>query len=171
MKLHMGCGFDIRDGYLNLDILPLSGVDVVADIELGTLPFRANAFDQVAAFNFLEHLADLPHVMKETHRILKPQGIAHIRVPHFTHRGAYGDPTHKRFFSYDTFFYFVTGFRWNYMFDFGFSGIKTRLIFAKGKQIYNWIVEPLANRFPVTYELTFLRALFPAHQVEAFLTK
>ena len=171
MKLNIGSGYDIMEGYVNLDRLPLKGVQVVADIENNYLPFKVGVFDRVTAFNILEHVRDLVQLMREIHTVLKPKGIAHIRVPHFTHRGAYGDPTHKSFFSYDTFFYFWLGFKWNYYFQFGFSKIKVRLIFAKRRQIYNYIVEPLINRCPIIYELTFLRSLFPAHQIEVFLEK
>lgn len=156
---------------MNLDLVSLPGVDVIADVEARGLPFRSNTFDRVIAFNLLEHVSDLVHVMQEIHRVLTPHGVIHIRVPHFTHRGAYGDPTHRRFFSYDTFFYFWSEFRWNYHFGFGFSKVRVRLIFAKGRQLHNHVVEPLMNHLPVVYELTFLRSLFPAHQVEVFLEK
>jgi len=36
-QLNLGCGKDIRKGYVNLDIYPLEGVDVVADIEKNCL--------------------------------------------------------------------------------------------------------------------------------------
>ena len=31
-KLHLGCGHIIKDGWLNHDLAPLSGVDVVHDL-------------------------------------------------------------------------------------------------------------------------------------------
>ena len=171
MKLNIGCGYSVLEGHINLDRLPLKGVQVVADIEGVFLPFKDSVFDKVIAFNTLEHVSDLVKVMQDVHRVLKPKGIIHILVPHFSHRGAYGDPTHKRFFSYDTFFYFWAGFKWNYYFSFSFSRIAVKLIFAKGMKIGKHIIEPLINRFPIIYELTFLRSLFPAHQVEVFLQK
>jgi hypothetical protein len=33
MKLNLGCGRDIKQGFVNLDYMPLPGVDVVADLE------------------------------------------------------------------------------------------------------------------------------------------
>ena len=31
-KLNLGCGKDIREGFTNVDIRPLPGVDIVADV-------------------------------------------------------------------------------------------------------------------------------------------
>ncbi|HUF37938.1 MAG TPA: methyltransferase domain-containing protein [Anaerolineales bacterium] len=170
MKLQVGCGRDVRIGYLNLDKIRLQGVEIVADLERG-LPFAAGCFTEIIAFNILEHVEDLPAVMADLYRILTPDGSLHIKVPHFTHRGAFSDPTHKNFCTYDTFFYFTRDFSWNYYFNFAFTSIHAKIIFPKGKQIYNYLVEPVMNRIPVIYELTFLRSLFPAHQVDVVLKK
>ena len=32
MKLHLGCGHIIKEGWVNHDIVPLAGVDVVHDL-------------------------------------------------------------------------------------------------------------------------------------------
>ncbi len=37
-KLNLGCGQDMREGYLNLDFAPLPGLDVVHDLQ--QLPLR-----------------------------------------------------------------------------------------------------------------------------------
>ena len=38
-KLNLGCGNDIRQGYINLDVAELDGVDVVWDVNKLPLPF------------------------------------------------------------------------------------------------------------------------------------
>jgi len=40
-KLNLGCGTDIREGYINLDKKSIDGVDIVHDIE-GTLANLSN---------------------------------------------------------------------------------------------------------------------------------
>ena len=41
-KLNLGCGTDIKKGYINLDVAKLDGVDVVHDINRLPLPFKEN---------------------------------------------------------------------------------------------------------------------------------
>ncbi|HCD53350.1 MAG TPA: hypothetical protein DEQ34_12945, partial [Balneolaceae bacterium] len=96
-KLNLGCGNDIREGWVNLDIAPLPGVDVVHNLEELPLPFEDEEFDHIRAQDILEHLEYIP-LLKEIHRILKPGGTISIRVPHFTSRYNFNDPTHKKMF-------------------------------------------------------------------------
>jgi hypothetical protein len=105
--------------------------------------------------------------MREIHRILKPGCRAVISVPHFTWQLAYADPTHKHFFAYPTFFYY-TG-RGGY-FDFRFSSCSVRIEFGKRLSVWNYLIEPIANRWPTAYEQSPLR-LFPALSITATLTK
>ncbi|PIP26896.1 MAG: hypothetical protein COX30_04730 [Candidatus Moranbacteria bacterium CG23_combo_of_CG06-09_8_20_14_all_39_10] len=69
-QLNLGCGKDIRKGYINLDMYPLEGVDVVADIEK-KLPFENDTFDEIFTAHVLEHMADLNALLSELHRITK----------------------------------------------------------------------------------------------------
>ena len=46
-KLHLGCGHIIKDGWLNHDIVQLSGVDVVHDLRVFPWPFADGQFDEV----------------------------------------------------------------------------------------------------------------------------
>lgn len=45
------------------------------------LPFRREAFDLVMMLEVIEHLADIPHAMREIARVLKPGGIAILSTP------------------------------------------------------------------------------------------
>ena len=97
-KLNIGCGRNVKKGYINLDVVRLPGVDVVHDLEKFPYPFDDNTFDLIEASQVLEHVDNLRGVMKELARILKPGGKLKIDVPHFSSNTAYMDPTHKRFF-------------------------------------------------------------------------
>jgi SAM-dependent methyltransferase len=95
-KLNLGCGQFRKEGYINLDISPLSKADIIHNLEIFPYPFDEDTFDLIEADHLLEHLTNPFGVMSELHRIAKPGGIIHIRVPHFS-RG-FTHPEHKRGF-------------------------------------------------------------------------
>ena len=102
----MGCGRDIRPGFVNADSKPLAGVDVVCDFSRFPWPFIDNVFDEVVAIHVIEHLPNTLRVMEELHRITAPGARTAIEVPHYKHSSAYKDPTHVRFFTEESFDYF-----------------------------------------------------------------
>ena len=183
-KLNLGCGTDIRPGYVNLHAAELPGVDVAHNIEKLPLPFRGGEFDEILALDVLEHV-DYPRILKDLHRILAPGGRLIVRVPHFTSRNNYVDPTHKRRFALSTFDFFTEGSRVNkekgraYYFDFKFSHIASRRItFEKHmpliRTIHRFLVEPLVNSsrgMQDLYEATGFSRWFPAQNIEVTLTK
>ncbi len=93
-KLNLGCGEDIKEGYVNLDWSSLVGADVAHDLNALPYPFEDNSFDLVEAFHVLEHLEKPFSVMKELHRILRPGGTLHIKVPHFSRGMTHAEHEH-----------------------------------------------------------------------------
>jgi SAM-dependent methyltransferase len=73
-----GAGRNV-DGYVNIDLLAVPGVDVAADAE--HLPFRSGVFQRVECDAVLEHVRRPQSVMREILRVLEPGGYAHIVVP------------------------------------------------------------------------------------------
>lgn len=175
-KLNLGCGTDIKEGWVNLDIADLPGVDVIHDVNELPLPFTDEEFDHILAQDILEHLEYIP-LLKDLHRILKPGGSLEIRVPHFTSRYNFNDPTHKKMFSSKTMDFFVKGAPHNrdYYFDVHFSeNARTQISFEKGIYLYNYLIEPIVNLSRHTrtiYEATFWSRLFPAGMMEVRLIK
>lgn len=175
-RLNLGCGTDIRKGWVNVDRAHLPGVDVVHDLSRVPLPFADGEFAQVCAKDVLEHLDYIP-VLSEIHRVLRVGGVLDIQVPHFTSAGNFIDPTHRRLFSIRTFEFFVPGgeFGRDYYFDFRFSRLaERRLTFLGGPLVWNRVIAPLVNSHPQMqkyYELTFLSRLFPAENIVARLIK
>ncbi|MGD0552334.1 MAG: methyltransferase domain-containing protein [Sedimentisphaerales bacterium] len=105
--LDIGCGRHKRLGAIGIDKADLPGVDIVADIEEG-LGFLPDSFaDEIYTFSFLEHVQNFENLMCEIVRVLKKDGKAVVRVPHFSNPYYYSDPTHKRFFGLYSFYYFV----------------------------------------------------------------
>jgi SAM-dependent methyltransferase len=176
-RLNLGCGRDILDGWVNLDLHALPGVDVVHDLTKLPLPFGEQEFDEVRCISILEHLDYVP-LLCDIHRVLRPDGRLMIHVPHYTSRDSFVDPTHIKLFSVRTFEFFLedSEFQREYYFNFKFRRLaERRLTFHKRSPLfYNWIVEPLVNLHPRLldlYERSFLSALFPASSLECTLLK
>lgn len=175
-KLNVGCGNDIRAGYTNLDSAKLPGVDVVHDIEQ-PFPFDDETFDEIVCQDVLEHVEYIP-VLKELYRIMKNGGIITIRVPHFTSKNNFMDPTHRKMFSCRTFDFFTKSsyLGRNYYFDFHFDKVVSTKITFSDRRIYpyNYLIAPIINLKPGIqdiYEETFFSRLFPALNVLCILQK
>ena len=78
-NLYIGGAGTRVDGYINLDLFALPGVDVAADAE--RLPFPDAIFQRVECDAVLEHVENPRAVMQEIERVLAPEGYAHIVVP------------------------------------------------------------------------------------------
>lgn len=81
-KLNLGCGFDKRQNYLNIDIHEFHKPDLVADISnLKMLP--PDHFDEIVAQDVLEHIkrTETKNTLKEWNRLLRIGGILKLRVP------------------------------------------------------------------------------------------
>jgi hypothetical protein len=81
-KLNLGCGWDIREGYLNVDLHDFHKPDLVADVtRLDMLP--SGAYSEIIAQDVLEHLPrqSTIEVLREWSRLLRVGGELHLRVP------------------------------------------------------------------------------------------
>ncbi|HEU4559529.1 MAG TPA: methyltransferase domain-containing protein [Longimicrobium sp.] len=105
-RLNVGCGHDIREGWVNLDLAALPGVDVVHNLDAFPWPFDDGAFDEIEMINVLEHLPDPIAAVEELYRISAPDARVTIRVPYYNAPDAYTDPTHKAFFTERSFDFF-----------------------------------------------------------------
>ncbi len=167
-RVNLGSGGRAFQDYINVDISPdAPNVDIVHDLNIMPWPFEDESVDEILMSQCLEHLNDHNAAMREIYRILKPGCRAMITVPHFTWQLAYADPTHKHFFAYPTFFYYAG--KGTY-FDFQFRSCHVHIEFGKRLSIWNYIIEPIANRFPTVYEQSPLR-VFPALSIRATLVK
>ena len=78
-NLYIGGAGRAVDGYVNLDLLAIPGVDVAADAE--HLPFPAGIFTRVECDAVLEHVADAGAVFREIVRVTAPGGYIHLVTP------------------------------------------------------------------------------------------
>jgi SAM-dependent methyltransferase len=122
-KLHLGCGRDVLQGWINLDSVPLEGVDIVANLDeckTTKLPFENDSIDEFLAGHVIEHLHNCLSFMEELHRIAKPNAKAVFRVPYGSSDDAFEDPTHVRQYFLNSFQYFSQPLYWRA--DYGYRG-------------------------------------------------
>jgi len=105
-KLNLGCDFDYKEGWINLDQYP-GRADIVHDLDKFPYPFKKDTFDYILASHVIEHLNNIIKVMKELWRISKPDAIIEIKVPYYKSFNAFRDITHKHQFTWDSFSTFV----------------------------------------------------------------
>ena len=107
-----------RPGAIGIDVNPKSDADCIHDLNVFPYPFEDNAFDEIYVDNVIEHLNDVIRVMEELHRISKHQARVKINVPYFRARWAFLDPTHRHFFTLESFAYFDPGHAYHQLFPY-----------------------------------------------------
>ncbi len=80
--LHIGCGGKYLPGFVNIDANPRLRLDMWLDVRNG-LPFRDNSVDSIYSTHMMEHFYpdELQRVLRECHRVLRPEGGMRIIVP------------------------------------------------------------------------------------------
>ncbi|HEY9833901.1 MAG TPA: methyltransferase domain-containing protein [Stenomitos sp.] len=122
-KLNLGCGKTILPGWINLDKVPLNGVDIIADLDNcqeNKLPFDNDEIEEFFASHLIEHLHHPLAFMQEIHRIAKPNAKAVFRVPYGSSDDAFEDPTHTKPYFLNSFSYFAQPYYW--FADYGYRG-------------------------------------------------
>ncbi len=179
--LDLGCGNKKVRGAIGVDIEKKSQADVICDLEEYSLPFENDSFDIIYARHVLEHIGDILSLMKEIHRIGKPNASLFIETPHFSSYSSFTDFTHKHHLgirSFDPFdptlhpenigkypsFRIV---RRRIVFDLFFKRLKIGRF--KGIPIYKLTgIEFLANLFVDAYE-RFFCFVFPSGGTDIYL--
>lgn len=107
MKLNLGSGNDYMAGYVNLDVSDRVKADIVLDVTKDKLPFEDNAFSEIIAIDFFEHILYPIPVLNECWRVLQKDKSLIIEVPMAGTNDFYKDPTHVMGFVPETFRYFA----------------------------------------------------------------
>lgn len=122
LKLHVGCGRTILPGWINLDISPLPGVDLVADLDNcrnQPLTLEDNSIGEFLLSHVLEHIRDAMGLMTELYRVARPQAKMTLRLPYGTSDDAWEDPTHVRPYFINSCLYFSQPAYWRA--DYGYT--------------------------------------------------
>lgn len=171
--LDIGCGRRKLPGSIGLDARGVPGVDVIADLNR-RLPFKDAQFDAVNADQVLEHISDLPALISEIHRILRPSGFLVAHVPYFRSSWAHVDPTHVRCFTLRSMDYFVAGseFFERYRFhDAGFQTLEMHLDSHRHASFARRLLASVALTRRDRFENSFLSFLCPFELLTFVLRK
>lgn len=81
LYLNLGCGLDVREGFVNIDLFSDDSRVVYGDVRNLQLP--DNSADGIIASDILEHFShrETQNVLREWARVLKPHGELVIRCP------------------------------------------------------------------------------------------
>lgn len=110
-RLDLGCGRSLQSGWIGIDKgltpnfpndIPKGSIFYKRTLEKG-LPLEDESVIEIKAHHIFEHIQDFEFLIFECWRVLIKGGIINIRVPHWSHPSAYGDPTHCRFITEDIF--------------------------------------------------------------------
>jgi SAM-dependent methyltransferase len=163
--LDVGCGSAKTPGAVGLDISEDTDADIVHDLDAFPYPIADDSFDEVLAQDVIEHVREPIRVFEELHRITRRGGMVQLRTPHFSSVLAYGDPTHRHYFSTIAIRSLAQP---------RFSHYTSRRFRTVSLTIDLWLpfralgIGALANRFPDTYEKYFAFR-FPAMNMRATL--
>ena len=173
--LDLGCGNRKRAGAIGIDINADTEADVVHDLNSFPYPFEESTFDEIYADNVVEHLDDVVKVMEEIHRIARPGASVTIIAPYFRSRWAYIDPTHKHFFTTDSFSFFDPEHVHSKLYNYSHARFRMdKMVFNENitrggiLDLYFGLVKAVANRFPFHYEM-YLSNLFPLDTLTYYL--
>lgn len=132
LKLNLGSGRRPYHGFVNIDKADLPETDLKWDLEKIPLPFKENSVSEVRSEHLLEHLGNFVELLEDLYRITKPGGKWKFVVPYYKYEGTYRDPTHKCFFSENTFDYFTNGNSFDYYSDVRLKVLK-KVLFNSSK--------------------------------------
>jgi len=159
--LNLGCG-SVKNDFpeadrtrkiVGVDNSPNTEADLLHDLNRFPYPLESDIFDLIILQDVLEHLEDVPQVLKEVHRVARNGALIRIRTPHYSSYYAFNDPTHRHLFGA----LFMAGFDEsspNPVYGAPLFRMKRReILFPKVWRITG--VAALANRFPLRWEQLF----------------
>jgi ubiquinone/menaquinone biosynthesis C-methylase UbiE len=181
--LDVGCGSNkLTSSAIGIDICGSPEVDIVGDVFDVLSEIPDSSVDLLYSSHFFEHINDIPRLLTECVRIVKPKGLINITVPHFSNPFFYSDPTHIRFFGLYTFMYYAEcGFMRravpSYSRILGLSISNIELIFKSYRpryirHIFKRAVQYVINLSSFNKELyeEFFTYLIPCYEVQVFMT-
>jgi predicted SAM-dependent methyltransferase len=93
VKLHIGCGTNYLNGYINIDSVPndsreayrKANIDLIADVLELDKHFEEESIDEILCNHMIEHvsLLDVHHMFAIFNKILKRGGTFELRCPDF----------------------------------------------------------------------------------------
>ena len=184
LELELGCGDRKHNRQaIGIDMLDYPDVDSVGDVYEALSSFPNQSVDAIYSYHFIEHVPDVPKLLAELARIVKPNGYVEFVAPHFSNPYFYSDPTHRSFFGLYTFCYYASKSPFTrqvptYGFKADFTISKVDLIFKSTRPfIVRYGIKRLVGMFinscvylKELYEENFCY-LFPCYEVRYILRR
>ena len=108
MKLNLGSGSDKVEGFIGVDKLPIT--DIQLDLENDPWPWKDDSIEEILSEHFVEHIKSLTLFMNNCHRVLMSGSLLTIVTPHPLSEWYWQDPTHIRGYTANTFALYCTGY-------------------------------------------------------------
>lgn len=105
-KLNLGCGKNIKEGWINVDCVSGPGVDIVWKWGAGQHFRHPFIIQEVYCSHVLEHITNPLEAMEELYGICGANAKAVFRTPYGSSDNAWEDPTHVRPYFVRSFAYF-----------------------------------------------------------------
>jgi len=83
-RLNLGCGYDIREGYINIDKWKTHETVMEVNLDLNILPFKTDDVEEILMLHIFEHLKEPMEFLKEMYRVSKNGAKWIIEVPYVT---------------------------------------------------------------------------------------
>ncbi len=114
MKLNLGAGNLIMEGFINHDLVKhRPEIDIAFDLNekdwrnnLGMKEMKNINFNEIRAYDVIEHLDDPINFMNNCWNLLEPKGILNLKACGYKNESYWIDITHKRAFHISSFDYF-----------------------------------------------------------------
>lgn len=117
MKLNLGCGKDIKEGWVNIDRepkpedVPVSDY-MTYDISRPMPLLETSSTTEMLLSHILEHIQNPLPMMEELHRIARHDCLLTVKCPYIGSDDAFEDPQHVRQYSPGSFLYFAQPTYW-----------------------------------------------------------
>ena len=172
--LDLGCGKKKRPGSIGVDYSDRHDADIIHDLNVFPYPFEDKSIDQVYLDNVLEHLESPMDVMAEVHRISKVGSSIKVIVPYFRSVWAFIDPTHKTYYTVDSFAFYDPSHIICQRYDYVSTRFKVeKVVFNESllnKRLLKRLIIIFANKYPNFYE-NHLSHLFPLDDITYYLKR
>ncbi len=114
LAVNVGCGYDHRPGWVNVDAGGACDPDIVAPVEVIDYYFEESSVDLLMARHLLEHLGSyqLKKAIEAIWHVMKPGGEVIVITPYGDHSSAWADPDHRRPFYPESFLYWDRRIYW-----------------------------------------------------------
>ncbi len=158
---------------MGIDFNSRTAADVIHDLNAFPYPLESETFDEIYLDNALEHLNDVMRVMEEVYRVCKKGGLVKVIVPYFRSTWACIDPTHKHFFTVNSFAYFDPDDVICTRYDYTLARFKVEKVVFNEGLVNRWtkrLVLRLANRWPSRYEYYFSH-FYPLDDISFYLRR